>query len=249
MNGKRLTAATALMLALAGCADDRQTTTTAARDAEAHRLSVQTPAQTAYEGEGKLIYRKVDTVRVASPFGVSPGEVIAAQKPMTVQEGTSPGVNIAPAGVVTTAEGGGGDWSSGGFKRTLLDKIVSFFGKLKWFAILGGAALLALYALPYTRPIAQGILRIFAAVIPFIGSAVECVVGLFKKKAAEAETATAKTQFTQVVDGGQRFKTSIEAMPSMTVEQKAAVIAAFKASQAAAQDRDTQVAVAAAKVS
>lgn len=208
---------------------------------------VRTPARTEYTGEGKIVYRKVDSIRILSPFSVSPGEVISAQKPMQVTEGPASGVNIAPDGVKTTANGGG-TWSSGGFKRTWWDKIVSFFRKLKWMLIIGGVAAVGLYLWPVTRPIIASLGRIIAAVIPVVGSAVEWVIGKFKVK-------TEHKHFAETVSGVQAAKDAtddwVDRCADIPAEHKATAKAELRkiinGALAQKQDADTQAAVVDAK--
>lgn len=227
---------------LAGCSESAPP-----QAAETHQVNEkQTPAETHYVGEGKVVMRKVDSIRILSPFGKSPGDVIAAQQPMVVTEGQAPGVNIPVPGSLGSTEAGGGQWTSGGFKVTLWDRIVQWFRKLMWFGILGGAGLLALYLIPATKPIASAILRALAAIVPVIGSAVEAIIGKFRAKAAQAETAKAQTQFAEVVVGGERFKGGLAKL-DLTDKQKADVLALFKVCQMTAQDAETQVAVKLAK--
>lgn len=210
-------------------------------------VKVRTPARTEYTGEGKIVYRKVDSIRICSPFGVSPGEVIAAQKPMQVTEGKTPGVNIQPAGVETTSNGGG-TWSSGGFKRTWWDKIVSFFRKLKWMLIIGGVAAVGLYLWPVTRPIIASFGRIIAAVIPVIGSAIEWVIGKFRVK-------TERKHFTETVTGVQAAKDAtddwVDRCADIPAEHKPTAKAELRkiinGALAQKQDADTQAAVVDAK--
>jgi len=214
---------------------------------EIAHVKVVAPASTEYVGEGKIVYRKVDSIRILSPFGVSPGEVISAQKPTQVTEGPTPGINISPVGVASTSNGGG-TWSSGGFKRTLWDRIVSFFNNLKWFLIIGAVAGIGLYLWPVSRPIMVAIGRIFGAIIPVVGSAIEWLIGRFKTK-------TATAHFTETVDGVQNAKDAVEAWVDRCVDIPAEKKIAAKTelrklindALAAKQDTGTQVAVADAK--
>lgn len=209
-------------------------------DHQSHRF-VQTPSESTYDGGRRLIKREVKHVRIFTPFGPAPGDTVAAQKPMTVSEGAAPGVNITPAGGIEVARGSPSEVSTGGFQRTLWDRIVSFFRSLKWYLIFGGIGLGVLWALPATRPIASAILRFFAWLVPVVGGIVEKIIAAIRERWASA-------QFQQVVDGGQTFKAAVKAMDALTPEQRLAVLDAFKASQGAAQDADTKASVAAAKV-
>ena len=80
-------------------------------------VDIATPAATGYQGEGIEYARKVDGFRIASPFGVSPGEVTAKQTPAQIQTGQAPSINITPSGVAvsegaeTQVKGGGGRWT------------------------------------------------------------------------------------------------------------------------------------------
>lgn len=209
----------------------------------------QTPAR--HTSAGRVIEREVTAVRVASPFGVSPAEMLAAQKPMQVQDAPSPAVSVGPDGVAQGEQRAGATWSSGGFQRTLWDRISGFFGTIKWFLILGGAGLLALWAFPMTRPIASAILRFFAWLIPAVGGAIEAAVQRSRRLRDVAgmrdEAITSRRHFTETVKGGEEFKRAIESAMWLSAEQQQRIIEAFKTAMSGKQDKDTQDAVAVAR--
>ena len=228
---KATLATIAIALAVAGC--EKDTVNKADREREAtssQQVIVVQPSttdqSTEYKGEGKIVTRKVDVIRIASPFGVSPGEAISRQQPMSIQEGHAPGVNISPGGVATTGNGGGVT-STGGFKWSWLDSIWAAIKRLAWFGVIGLVLLLVLFAVPITRPIATAVVRFFGWLVPLLGGAVESIrARLFKK------------QRDQVIAGGERFKADM--LSKLTPEEFAKLKAAFRAAQEAAQDAGTQ---------
>jgi len=126
---------------------------------------ITTGGSSTYRGEAKLITRRVEAVRIFSPFGLSPGETISRQTPMQVSEGPKGGLNITPEGVNAgpekgdTFKGGGGKWG-------ILDSIWSWIKGLftSFFSILivGIIALVVMYFIPMTRPIAMFIINVLA---------------------------------------------------------------------------------------
>ena len=143
------------------------------------RHAAVTPSKTTFKGEGEKTEIKVQAWRIMTPFGLSPGDVISKVKEYEEKGGQSPGVNIGDDGVSTTGADRASAKSSG-MSWTLWDSIVAFLRKIMWFGIFGGGALLALYFIPATKPIASMILRGLAAIVPIIGSVVERVVAMFK---------------------------------------------------------------------
>lgn len=227
-SNKLIIAGIALAAALPACNDGKP------QDSEQSVLIATAPEverETAYTGEGKIVKREVKVDRVWSPFGISPGEAISRQQPMSIQEGPSPGINISPTGIETTGNGGG-ITSTGGFKWSFLDNLWGSIKRLAWIGLFAGGGLLALYLIPATKPIAAAIGKFFSWLIPLFGGMIEAIKGKF-----------AKQQFTQVVDGGEEFKAALAASGLLTDEQKAAVKAMFTANQKAAQDKSTQTAV------
>ena len=200
---------------------------------EERRLVVVTPARTAFKGEGKTVTRSVDSIRIASPFGVSPGEVVARQQPMSVTEGQAPGINISPGGVGTTAGGGGGAYASGGGKWGLWDVIWSALKRGMVWLSLPVIALVVLLVIPATRPIATIFVKWVGGLLT---AGVSWLVELIKTRKAAA---TAEDRFAQVVSGGERFKAAL-AQSGLDTDAQAKVRAIFRAEQQAAQDRDTQ---------
>lgn len=191
--------------------------TVLAADSLAADVAITAPV--AQVGDGKEITRTVTATRILTPFGASPGEVVAAQKPMEV------------------TDTGGTSWSSGGFKRTLWDRLASWVGNLWWLLLLVSVGSLVLYAIPVTRPLVTAAGRFVLWLVPAVGGAIEAAV---QGKAA----ASANTNFSAVVAGGDRFMALVKESDGFSAEQKAAIIALFKQAQAAAQDKATQQAVA-----
>jgi hypothetical protein len=58
-----------------------------------------TPAETKYQGEGVEYSREVKSVRIVSPFGISPGEVISRQVAAEINTGQTPSINIKPEAI------------------------------------------------------------------------------------------------------------------------------------------------------
>lgn len=166
-----------LMLALlaaavmAGCAAGSEQELYWRSPAAAHATGAAAtqPAASAYTGEGKLVWRKIDVFRVFSPFGVSPGEVIARQQAMSIQEGRSPGINIA-AGKINVDDDGGGLTTTGGFKWGWLDDLWSKLKGMVWAVGLVGAIVIACWFIPATQPIVAWIGRLLGSLLPIVGS-------------------------------------------------------------------------------
>jgi hypothetical protein len=198
-------------------------------------VRVQTPARTDYIGEGKTVTRDVVHARIFTPFGVSPGETISKQTPMSVQQGQTPGIQINPYGVGATAggpstfTGGGGKWTWWDTLKTRMhDYGLGICGAVIVVVSLGGI----LYVLvPGARPVISGFLRLIASVPPFVGSLVENAVG-------KAKEAAVVKPLTEVVDGGQQFKDLVAREPEPITRQR--VLDLFLAAHMAAQDKSTQ---------
>lgn len=219
-----------LIASLFGCSDDKPQQA----DQQPKGFVIVTPASTEFQGEGKVVTRQVDSVRIASPFGLSPGEVIARQQPMQVQEGTAPGVNISPTGVSSTESSGGGLFSSGGFKWSITDSIWSMVRRAASFGFfLIVLPLVVLFLIPATRPIASAIFRGLGSLVPIAGSLIERIrAGLAYKKPLE-----------QTVAGGQAFKSAVDSDAGIPAEVKEKIKSLFNTSMATKQDTGSQQAV------
>ncbi|MBT6051351.1 MAG: hypothetical protein HOG49_31505 [Candidatus Scalindua sp.] len=182
------------------------------------RIVMQTPSREEHIGTSTHVQRKVSMVRIMSPFGVSAGEVIAKQEPMTLHKNKKGELDV----------------STGGFRWTLFDSIWMWIKNIFWFGILGGAILLILFfVFPAARPIIGMIGRTIGSIIPIFGSIIERIsAGLKWKKPLE-----------QVVVANQNFKTAINANENLTPDQKKVVIDLFKTEMMKEQDKDAQTTV------
>jgi hypothetical protein len=207
---------------------------------------VQTPARTEYTGEGKLITRDVVAARVMTPFGVSPGETISKQTPMTVQQGVTPGISINPYGVGASAAGpstftgGGGKWSWWDTLKTRLhDWGLGFLGI---GAVVGIGCLLLWLFVPGARGAISAVGRAILSVFPFVGSLVENAIG-------KAKEAAVVKPLVEVIDGGQAFKDFVAREPTFAADVKAKIVELFTAAHVTAQDTSTQATVKSIKAS
>jgi len=191
-----------------------------------------TPATTKYKGEGVEYSRNVKSVRIMSPFGVSPGEVISRQEAAKINTGPSPAINIKPEGI-DASEGGKTDFKGGEGYWSFLDTIWQRIKSLLWFGVIG---LLLLFVLPIFFPvlgpmfsgIIKGIGRFFAWLIPFFGGLVEWLGAKLTKKSAK-----------QIVDGGTTFKNKVKEDDRLTEDVKLHVLAMFKSSHLETHDEKT----------
>jgi len=219
-----------LAMAIGGCGDGRSATANPGKAPRGHSREIAlylTPPETQYTGEGKRVVRKVDVIRFFSPFGVSPGEVISRQQPMSVQEGKSPGVNVSPLGAASTASGGGGAYESGGFKWSWLDCIWAAIKRAAWLGLISLVGLVVLLAVPATRPAGILILRVIGWILPVVGGVIETIRGKIFRR-----------QRDQIIEGGEAFKQAAkEALPPKVFLR---VKELFQSRQQASQDRGTQ---------
>jgi hypothetical protein len=195
------------------------------------------PAETTYKGEGKNISRSVVSARIFSPFGVSPGEVISKQTPMTITEAGTPGINIQPQGVVVNEgdiskfQGSGGKWSWWDtLKQRIKDYSLIGIGSIVGLLIIG----LALwFFVPAAQPIISWLLRAIASIFPIIGSFVESTIAKFK-------VAAVTKPLEEVINGSEKFKQLIQAELSLTQVQRDKVISIWKSANNQEQDQSTQ---------
>ena len=241
---KKWIIATAVVLALSGCSKEQAKTEQAQQSPTAvvilpsgEQVTVEqsriTPAETSYQGEGIRYSRKVESARIVSPFGVSPGEVISRQTPAQIQTGESPAINIDPTGV-SVGKGGETKTIGGAGKWGVFDTIWQRLKDWGLFILIGGAVLLLLPVfIPAAGPIiSAGFAALRKAVgwaVPFIGSLIEWLRGKATAKAAS-----------QIVDGGESFKASLSKEPGLTPEQRETVLKLFSQSHSAAQDASTK---------
>jgi hypothetical protein len=146
---------------------------------------------------------------------------------MAITEGSTPGINITPAGV-GTIEGGESTFTGGGGKWSWLDTLWTRLKDWFWIGGIGIAVLLGLYFLvSAAKPIIGGIFRAIASIFPIIGSLVENAVAKVRLAKPLAE----------VVDGGETFKALVDKEPTFTPEVKAKVLELFAEAHNAAQDK------------
>jgi hypothetical protein len=199
-----------------------------------------TPASTEYAGEGKLVAREMKIVRFLSGYGVGAGEAIVSQKPMSVGESTTPATEITSTGVKTTegtqgkfvGAAGGGTWT-----QMFLSKAKDWamtIGAIILFVLIGGAVLY--FLVPAAKPIINGILRFFAALVPGVGSLVESAI-------AKVKVAAVQKPLEEVVAGGQTFKDLLDADATLTPEQRKRVRDLFTLAHQTEQDGSSQQAV------
>jgi hypothetical protein len=111
---------------------------------------------------------------------------------------------------------------------------------VKWFwgilLVLGGVGIVlaVMLFIPATSGIASTILRWIASLIPVLGSIVERIISYFHFQ----------KPLTQVVDGGEAFKTLVNAENAFTPEVKARVLVLFAQAHDVSQDTATQTVVA-----
>ncbi len=177
-----------------------------------------------YVGQGKLIYRKVDSFRILSPFGISPGEVLSKQQPIQVDSETQPALNIS-GNEINTSEGKTGSFTGGSGNWSIMDSVKQFIKKTILFISFPIIALVVMLFIPMTAPIAAALLRVIASIIPVFGSIIERTVSYIK----------VEKPFKEVVAGNEKFKDSIK--------EDAELYKAFKAVMDKAQDKATQSAV------
>lgn len=189
-----------------------------------------TPKSTEYTGEGIKYSRKFSHYRTASPFGVSPGESAATQKPAQIATGTTPAINITPDGVNAT-EGGETKFKGASGSWTWWDKIKERLTNWFWLLIIGA---IAFFVLPIIFPVLKPIFsiiwsvikRIFQAIVPIIGSIWAIIEGWFAKKKLEATTATldktntALVQTVQGVDAAKAVNPEIKPIVNTELEKK-----------------------------
>jgi hypothetical protein len=108
-----------------------------------------------------------------------------------------------------------------------------------WTAAILVIVVLVLAFIPATAPFARPILNFLASIPPFLGS----LIMRAKAKSAEQQAASNKTQFVEVVRGGEEFKGKLYARTDITAEQKDSIWGDFVAAQQAKQDKATQAAV------
>ena len=164
------------------------------------------------QGEKIEIQANKDYGRLLSWWGIGAPEAAAKDQGIDVQKG---GLS-AKSGQV----------KGYGFLEQLWSRIKSIL----WFGSFTLIFLVILMFIPATAPIAGGILRMFASIIPIFGSIVERVFsGLKYQKPLK-----------QTVAGGQIFKQRINNHPSMDDNEKKDVIQIFKDSMMIKQDTDSQ---------
>ena len=191
-----------------------------------------TPAETKYQGEGVEYSREVKSVRIVSPFGVSPGEVISRQVAAEINTGQAPSINIKPEGI-DASKGGKTDFKGGEGYWSFLDTIWQRIKSLLWFGVFG---LILLFVLPIffpvLGPIFSGIIkaigRFFAWLIPFFGGLIEWLGAKLTKKAAK-----------QIVNGGTTFKDKVKADDRLTEDVKEHVLEMFRSAHRESHDEKT----------
>lgn len=191
-----------------------------------------TPAETKYEGEGVQYTRNVKAVRIVSPFGVSPGEVISRQVAAEINTGPAPAINIKPEGI-DASKGGTTDFKGGEGYWSFLDTIWQRIKSLLWIT---GIGLILLFVLPIFFPalapifsgITSAIGKFFAWLIPFFGGLVEWLAGRLTVKSAK-----------QIIDGGTTFKDKIKNDDRLTEDVKEHVLELFRTSHLETHDEKT----------
>jgi hypothetical protein len=191
-----------------------------------------TPAETKYKGEGVEYTRDVKSVRIVSPFGVSPGEVISRQVAAEINTGPAPAINIKPEGI-DASKGGNTEFKGGEGYWSFLDTIWQRIKSLLWIAGIGMILLFVLpIFFPVLGPIFSGIIsaigKFFAWLIPFFGGLVEWLAGRLTKKSAK-----------QIVDGGTTFKNKVKNDDRLTEDVKEHVLNMFRASHLETHDEKT----------
>lgn len=171
-----------------------------------------------YEGADLVVKDNTGAVRVLSPFGMSPAELIAANK----------GISIGGAEVA------GNDW-------TWYDSVKSWLHNALWFVGLGILALVVIpIILPAAAPVVGGILS-------FIGQAVAAVIPIFGYVVAWMKANVFHTAATQIVDGDEAFKTALAADTTISQDIRDKVLAMFRDAHLKAHDDKTNQVVAAIK--
>ena len=181
---------------------------------------------------------KEDFSRIASFFGIGGPEAAAKSQGLKFDPKTG---NLVSEG---THYGYG-----------ILEQLWSWIKSAFWFILIGFVILLVLCVIPQTSSFALGILRGIASIFPFVGSIVENIITKF----------TTGKAITQIVDGGEEFKTAINstdftkyltgkdftadvtAVITTANQIKTDVLAEFSASHNKAQDTSTQDIVAKTK--
>jgi hypothetical protein len=199
------------------------------------------PARTDYVGEGKTYERRVEAWRAVTPFGESPGAVIGTQKPAQITEGGSPGVNIAPEGVVAAPQTQGSVFTGGSGGLSWLSILWTKVKDSFWLLGLGLAGLAAVLAalyfvFPAAQPAISAVLRALASVFPFLGSLVERAFG-------KAQVAAVQKPLDEVVAGGQMFKDLVDRETSLAPEVRQKVKDLFIQAHQTEQDGSTQAVV------
>jgi len=225
---------------LLGCDEPMQAG--AAQPPAGYRIvqKVDTPGITTVETPGKEITRDVVMTRILSPFGESPGAVLMAQKPMSVGESTTPGLNMTAEGAIQSVGtqgkfiggAGGGTWY-----QMLLTKLKDYalmLGGGLGILLVGGAVLY--FMVPAARPIINSFLRGIASVFPVLGSAVESAV-------AKAKVATVQKPLEEVIDTIQDFKKRIGKEPTFTADIRDKINELLVESYAATQNDPTAAVV------
>ena len=196
-----------------------------------------TPKSTEYTGEGITYERWVYGNRNVSPFGVSPGELMARQNPASIATGTTPTININPDGVNVGASTEG-KFIGGSARYSWLDGLITGAKDLGFGAILFiGVGLILLLILPVIFPmlapifqkIWDGITWFFTTIlIPWIGAIANWVKVHLLTKAA-----------TQIVAGGDAFQAAIAADTQLPQNVKDYVLDLYNKSHLMAHDEST----------
>ena len=110
----------------------------------------------------------------------------------------------------------------------ILERLWVWLKDMIWALSFGTILLIVLCFVPVVGPIAQGIVRFIASLIPGLASITERMFA----------SVQLKKPLVQVVAGGQKFKAALAEEPSLTDFQKARVVELFHAAQNAAQTSD-----------
>jgi hypothetical protein len=204
-------------------------------------VEVVDPSYTTYKGSSQTMERKVESVRICSPFGLSPGEVIARMEPMKMTDKGDADVRVGPTGV--NSEGGGDvTMTSGGFRYGIFDTIWGWIKRAGfWLLLAGGLGVVLYFVVPAARPILGMLFKWITSAIPFVGSIVTWIAAKLHWQ----------TPLVQTVTGGQNFKDTItsDTTQGLTQVQKDWICETFNTEMARVQDTSSQQTVKAIKSS
>lgn len=177
------------------------------------------PATMESVGPGTTVTREIDATTFLTWSGPQATEVISRVEPMTVDAGG----NVKSGGMFWSRFDSIGAW----FTRSamvIVGGLIGITGLGVLASVLGSGGVLS--------RVASGIAQVVTFPIPLLGAIVQA-----------ARASVASTRFTEVVDGGEQFKTSLQSDPTLTDTQRASLWEKFKTSQKAAQSSGTRTAV------